>query len=100
MSIEDVVNSAFQADPGTRRARDRMLAELNRVSSAEDLWAVYRNTAIPAGAPLIQTIETQRAIYWTIAALAQVLSTRPEALQTMVEEVREYGLAQLQQGMR
>ena len=100
MSIENTVNSAFQMDPDTRKARDRMLAELNRISSAEDLWSVYRNTAIPAGAPLIQTVETQRAVYWTIAALAQVLSTRPEVLQSMVEEVREYGLTQLQRGLR
>jgi hypothetical protein len=100
MSIENTVNAAFELDPNTRKARDRLVEQLKRVSSAEELWEVYRTTAIPAGAPLIQSVETQRAIFWTIAAMAQVLSIRPDALYTMVEEVREYGLSQLQKGIR
>lgn len=93
------LDEVFGLDDDTRAVRDRMMNSLSRCSTAADLWELYRSTAIPAGAPLVQLHETRVAIYWTIAALGQVLGTQPDALNRLLVEVSEFGLSQVQRRM-
>ena len=93
------LDNVFHVEPEAKAARDKVLIGLGGVRSAADLWELYRTTAIPPGAPLVQITETQRTIYWTIAALGHVLATRPEMLNQFLLDVSQYGLDQLQRGL-
>lgn len=98
MNIDELkkLDEALDLDRDTRLARDRMIAGIAGVRSADQLWDLYRTLAIPAGAPMIQLVETQRAIYWAVAAVAQITSAHPELLEKLVLDVQEYGLAHIQ----
>lgn len=91
----DAIDRAFNIDDETRGARNRMLATLGSVNSAEALWNLYREAAVPPGAPLMQLTETRRAIFWAVSAVATIGAQDPERLGKILDEVQKFAEAEL-----
>lgn len=91
----EAIDRALDLDEDTRAVRNRMLATLSTVQTAEQLWDLYRSTALPPGAPLIQVIETRRAVFWAFAAAAAIAQD-PERMRRILNDLQDFGMRELQ----
>ena len=65
--------SALNLDAEAVAQRDQMLGALTNVRSADELWDLYRTYAIPPNAHQVQLVETRRAIFWAVSAVASLM---------------------------
>lgn len=94
MNIPDI-DKALGLDDDTRAARDRLLAGISGAATAEQVWELYRQVAIPAGAPLVQLVETRRAIFWALSAAGIIAGKSPERFNRILEDLQRRGMDEL-----
>lgn len=94
MEIPDL-DKALGLDDDTRAARDRMLAGISGAATADQVWELYRQVAMPPGAPLVQLVETRRAIFWALSAAGIIASKSPERFTHILEDVQRFGMEEI-----
>lgn len=87
-------NLGIPADEEARSMGRYMLSSIANLTTAEQVWELYRDTAIAPGSPPLQLHETRRAIFWALAVAAQIAAD-PVRLNQVVAGVRDDAITQL-----